>query len=108
MNSHPAVFESAAFGVESHLSEEDVKICVQLNQGATAAAPELSDFCAARLASFMVPRYLEIVASFPRTISDKIDKAPLRAAGAKPTDWDRESAAGAGAGAGAATVRPTA
>ena len=91
MNGHPAVFESAAFGVRSSVSEEDVKICVLLNQGATASPEELGAYCAARLAAFMVPRYLEIVTALPWTITDKVDKAPLRAAGVGANDWDRDA-----------------
>lgn len=91
VNAHPAVFESAAFGVKSSVSEEEVKVCVLLNQGAAVRPEELGTFCEARLAGFMVPRYIEIVPQLPRTITDKVDKAPLRAAGVGPATWDRES-----------------
>jgi crotonobetaine/carnitine-CoA ligase len=92
VNAHPAVFESAAFGVPSAVMEEDVKICVLLNQGARVTPAELSRHCAERLPGFMVPRYIEMVDRLPRTVTDKVDKTPLRSAGIGPATWDREAA----------------
>jgi crotonobetaine/carnitine-CoA ligase len=93
VNAHPAVLESAAYGVASEVSEEDVMVSVCLGQGATLDPAELAAHCSARLAGYMVPRYVAIVPDLPRTTTDKVDKARLRATGVGPGTWDRLAAA---------------
>jgi carnitine-CoA ligase len=93
INLHPAVVESAAFGVPSELGEQDVKVAVVLRPGAELTPAELVAYCQQRLPSFMVPRYLEFVGDLPRTPTDKIAKHELRAAGdhgITAGTWDRE------------------
>jgi crotonobetaine/carnitine-CoA ligase len=92
VNAHPAVLESAAYGVASQVSEEDVMVSVCLAQGAVLDPAELAAHCGQRLAGYMVPRYIAIVPDLPRTTTDKVDKAPLRAAGVVPGTWDRLAA----------------
>ena len=96
VNLHPAVLECAAFGVPSELAEEEVKLAVVRASGAELSEPELAAFCAARLPSFMVPRYIEFVGELPRTPTDKVAKHALRAMGdhgLTPSTWDRTRAA---------------
>jgi carnitine-CoA ligase len=96
VNLHPAVVESAAYGVPSELGEEDVKLTVVRAPGSDLSAPELAAYCAAKLPSFMVPRYIEFVGELPRTPTDKVAKHELRARGdhgITPGTWDREQAA---------------
>jgi crotonobetaine/carnitine-CoA ligase len=96
INLHPAVVESAAFGVPSELGEEDVKLAVVRAPGSELSAAELAAYCAAKLPSFMVPRYIEFVGELPRTPTDKVAKHELRAMGDQgitPATWDRERAA---------------
>ena len=93
VNMHPAVLESAAFGVPSELEDEDVKVAVVRRPGAEVDAAELAAYCAERLPGFMVPRYLEFVDELPRTPTDKVAKHQLRAAGdhgITPRTWDRQ------------------
>lgn len=93
VNMHPAVLESAAFGVPSELEDEDVKVAVVCRPGAELDAAELAAYCAERLPGFMVPRYLEFVDELPRTPTDKVAKHQLRAAGdhgITPRTWDRQ------------------
>lgn len=94
VNLHQAVLECAAIGVPSELEEEEVKLAVVLRPGASLGHNELAEHCAAKLPSFMVPRYLEFVAELPRTPTDKIAKHELRRAGRKgltDTTWDRDT-----------------
>jgi crotonobetaine/carnitine-CoA ligase len=98
VNGHPAVLESAAYGVSSAVSEDEVMVAVCLNQGATLRPAELAAHCAQHLAGYMVPRFIDIVADLPRTTTDKVNKAPLRALGVTPSTWDREAQAGDGRG----------
>jgi crotonobetaine/carnitine-CoA ligase len=96
VNLHPAIVESAAFGVPSELGEEDVKLAVVRAPGTELSAAELAAYCAAKLPSFMVPRYIEFVGELPRTPTDKVAKHELRARGDQgltPGTWDREQAA---------------
>jgi carnitine-CoA ligase len=98
VNLHPAVQECAAFGVPSELEEEEVKLAVVRVPGAELSEPELAQYCAAKLAAFMVPRYIEFVGELPRTPTDKIAKHALRAMGDRgltPGTWDRERSAAA-------------
>ncbi|TWF77936.1 crotonobetaine/carnitine-CoA ligase [Pseudonocardia hierapolitana] len=96
VNLHPEIVESAAFGVPSELGEEDVKLAVVRAPGSDLSAPGLAAYCAAKLPSFMVPRYIEFVGELPRTPTDKVAKHELRARGDQgitPGTWDREQAA---------------
>lgn len=72
---HPAVAEVAVVGVASELTEQDVKAFVRA--GAPVAPRELRDWCAARLAAFKVPRYLELVAELPHTPTGRVAKPQL-------------------------------
>lgn len=92
---HPAVLEAAVVGVPSELGEEDVKAFVLLRDGAAASASELAGWCAAALAPFKVPRYVEIRDSLPRTPTHRVAKHRLRAEPICPPGClDRESADG--------------
>lgn len=92
VNKFPAVLECAAVGVESELSEEEIKIAVVLKPGQKTTPEELTQYLVGRLPYFMVPRYIEFVAALPRSATDKIQKAALRASGVTATTWDREAA----------------
>ncbi|QXJ22621.1 AMP-binding protein [Actinomadura graeca] len=78
VNLHPQVLECAAFGVPSELGEDDVKLVVVPAEGASPTPEELVEFCRERLPGFMVPRYVELVDSLPRTTTDKVAKYLLR------------------------------
>ncbi len=86
---HPAVLECAVFGVPSELSEEDVKVVAVLRQGAALEPQELVDWCLARMADFMVPRYVEYVDGLPLTETGRVHKFKLKDAGIGAA-WDRE------------------
>jgi len=89
---HPAVLECAAYGVPSELGEDDVMIAVVLRPGQSVPADELVGFCRARMAYFMVPRYVDFRSSLPKTETHRVQKAPLKKAGVTPTTWDAEKA----------------
>lgn len=92
-NAHPMVLESAAIGVPSEfLSDDDVKLCVVIRAGMELEPEDLLAFLAAHLPHHMVPRYVEILPAMPRTPTQKVMKAQLRAAGLTPATWDRKAA----------------
>lgn len=86
---HPGVLDAAAFGVPSDLTEEDVMVAVVPRAGHAVAPPELIEFCVSRMGSHMVPRYVDLVESLPRTPTEKVEKARLREHGVTATTWDR-------------------
>jgi crotonobetaine/carnitine-CoA ligase len=73
---HEAVVEAAAYGVPSPLGEEDVKLDVVLQEAVTVEA--LHVWLSGNLPRFMVPRFLEIRESFPKTPSERVEKYKLK------------------------------
>jgi carnitine-CoA ligase len=74
---HECVLDAAAYGVPSELGEEDVKLDVVLRE--EVAVSELHGWLVENLPRFMVPRYLEVRESFPKTPSERIEKYKLKA-----------------------------
>ncbi len=91
INAHPAVLESAVFGVPSELGEDDVMSVVVLKEGQALTPRELIGHCEARMARFMVPRYLEFRDALPKTGTHRVQKSELKSAGVGPRTWDREA-----------------
>ena len=81
VNAHPAVLESAAVGVPAASGEEELKLCVVPRPAMSLQPPELLSFCRDRLPDFMVPRYIELRQSLPRTATERVCKADLAAEG---------------------------
>jgi crotonobetaine/carnitine-CoA ligase len=92
VNSHPAVLESAAFPVPSEHTEDEVMVAVVAKDGAKLDPVDLIRFLEPRMAYFMVPRYVDIVAALPKTPTGKIQKYELRDQGLTSSTWDREAA----------------
>ncbi len=95
--SHPLVKDVAAVAVknpdlEEAAGDEEVKVCVVLEQGAELDPAELVDYLAGRMPRHWVPRFVEYMDELPRTESHKLKKGDLREAGITPQTWDREKA----------------
>jgi crotonobetaine/carnitine-CoA ligase len=86
---HAAVAEAAVYPVRSELAEDEVMAALVARPGARIDAAELCAFCAARLARFAVPRYIDVVAELPRTENGKVRKVVLRERGVTAATWDR-------------------
>lgn len=89
---HPAVREAAAVGVPSPDSEDDLLVAISLVEGASVEPAQLIEFLRPRVAHFMVPRYIRVLADLPKTPTAKVQKFELRAQGVTPDTWDREKA----------------
>ncbi|GIX48757.1 MAG: hypothetical protein KatS3mg131_2968 [Candidatus Tectimicrobiota bacterium] len=90
INQHPKVLESAAYGIPSELGEDEVMVAVVLQPGERLAPEELIRYCEARMAYFMVPRYVRFVEALPKTGTERTMKYQLKAEGITPDTWDRE------------------
>jgi carnitine-CoA ligase len=89
---HPSVKECAAVGVPSDLDYDDeIKIFV-VSKGREDLTPEdLIIYLVERLPHYMVPRYIQLMDSLPRTPTNKVQKALLKQMSMKDT-WDRKKA----------------
>lgn len=92
MCAYPSIREAAAIAVPSEYGEDEVMAIVAPVPGETLDVVELSEFLAARMPYFMVPRYVRIVDELPKTPSAKVRKAELRKEGVTSDTWDREAA----------------
>ncbi len=90
VNDHDAVAESAAIGVPSDLTEEEVMVVVVLQEGAELEPEALLDFCQDRLPHFAVPRYVRFAGELPKNHAQRIQKQELRGEGVTSETWDRE------------------
>lgn len=91
VDSHPAVLESAAIGVKSELTEEDVMVHVVLKPGAILNAEDLHAYCKLVAPRFMVPRYIAYAENLPKTPTQKVEKFKLKALGIHVATFDAES-----------------
>ena len=61
---------------------------------ARAEAAELASSCEGRRPAFAVPRYAEILSALPKTPTEKVQKAKLRAIGITRATFDRAGVTG--------------
>ncbi len=89
---HDAVTECAVIAVaaEAEAGEDEVMAYLVLSSDVDPA--QLWDFCTGRIPAFAIPRYLRIVDQLPKTPSERVQKAQLRALGITPDTHDRLSA----------------
>lgn len=91
VDTHAAVMMSAAVAVPSDLGDEDILLYVLPKPGTEIDPAELCAYLAGRMAPFMVPRHVRVVAALPLTPTEKVAKTGLsRALDAQV--WTRPSA----------------
>lgn len=84
---HPSIAECAVIGVENDIGDQDLKLYVRLNAGASFAPLALVQWAEPRMPRFQIPRYIAAIDAFPKTPSERIRKELLP----KTTDgWDLE------------------
>ncbi len=76
---HPDIAEAAVIGVQSELSEEDVKAFITVVPGAAVDLVSVHAFVRERVAAFKVPRFIEIVDELPHTPTGRLAKHRLPA-----------------------------
>lgn len=87
---HPDVREAAAIPVPSELGEDEVMLVVVPVAGGLDPLALLR-FMEPRVAAYMLPRYIRIVAELPKTPTAKVEKHRLRSEGVTADTWDREA-----------------
>ncbi|MEA3442731.1 MAG: AMP-binding protein [Chloroflexota bacterium] len=78
INSHPKVSYSAVIGIPAGIADEEVKAYVVLKRDESLPYEELVQWCAAHLADFKVPRYLEYRDDLSRNALDRVRKEVLK------------------------------
>lgn len=87
---HPDIVESAAFGIASEFTEEDIMVVAFRRAGSTVDAAGLLEHFRTSAPRHMVPRYIEITdAPLPRTPTEKVARSVLRQRGLGPATFDR-------------------
>jgi acyl-coenzyme A synthetase/AMP-(fatty) acid ligase len=71
------VAEAAVIGVEDPIDGSAIKAFVAPRAGATLTEQEVRQHCRANLENYMVPKFVEICQSLPKTESGKIKKSAL-------------------------------
>jgi crotonobetaine/carnitine-CoA ligase len=82
------ILESAVVGVPNQQGEEDLKLLVIPRDGRSIDLEQLRRLCERDLPEWMVPRYLEIRSTFPKTPTQKIEKFRLKEEGIGPACAD--------------------
>jgi fatty-acyl-CoA synthase len=75
---HPKVQDVQVFGVPDHRYGEELCAAIILRDGASATEEEIRAFCQGQIAHYKVPRYVRFVASFPTTVTGKVQKFIMR------------------------------
>jgi len=76
--SHPDVLEAAVIGSPDSEWGELTKAVVVLKEGSGTQGQELIQFCKDRLASYKVPKSVNLVSALPHTNLGKVDKQKLK------------------------------
>jgi crotonobetaine/carnitine-CoA ligase len=89
---HPEIVESAAFGIPSEFTEEDIMVVAVRKAGSSIGPADLAAHFARLAPRHMIPRYLEITDTLlPRTPTEKIARSELRQKGVTAATFDRGS-----------------
>lgn len=87
---HPYIVESAAFGIPSEFTEEDIMVVAVREAESTIKPADLVAHFAELAPRHMIPRYIEITDTpLPRTPTEKIARSELRQRGVTSMTFDR-------------------
>jgi len=75
---HPAVSDVSVFGLPDEKLGEIVCAWIRLKPGASVTEDEVRDYCRGRIAHYKVPAHVRVVASFPMTVTGKLQKFRMR------------------------------
>lgn len=72
------VAETAVIGVPDDIFGQAIKAFVVRQKSGTITEQDVVKYCSKNLEPFMVPKYVELIESFPKSPSGKIDKKQLK------------------------------
>jgi fatty-acyl-CoA synthase len=76
---HPSIQDVQVIGVPDAKYGEELMACIILKPGAgPLTADDLAEYCRGKLAHYKIPRYIDVRASFPMTVSGKVRKVDMR------------------------------
>jgi carnitine-CoA ligase len=90
VSAHPAIAECVVIAHAAGAGEDDIRLVAVLKAGSALAPAELHAWLRERLPKFMLPRYIEFVATLPRTGTNKVEKTRLVQQGLGAGAWDAE------------------
>lgn len=91
---YPGVAEVVVVGVPSELGEHEIKAFILPAHDATLDPAAVVAWCLPRMAAFKVPRFIEFVDDFPRSVTKREIERGVLAKLPNDRAWDRESAMG--------------
>lgn len=75
---HPKILEAAVFSTPDPILGEEIMACIIPKAGESIKAEEVVDYLIPKLARNKIPRYIQFVDDFPRSVIGKILKRDLR------------------------------
>jgi len=75
---HPDIADVQVIGVPDARYGEEVMAWIRIRPGASVSTESVREFCRDRIAHYKIPRYVQITAEFPMTVTGKIQKYKLR------------------------------
>jgi crotonobetaine/carnitine-CoA ligase len=92
VRAHPKIADVAAHAVPATMTEDDIKVCLVLADGAAVTPAELFAFFGEALPYFAIPRYVEVLDALPREVTSmRVRKVELRERGVTERTWDLEA-----------------
>ena len=73
------VSEAAIIGVDDEILGQAIKAFVVLTKGVSLTEKDITKYCSRHMENFMVPKYVELRDSLPRSSHGKVDKKRLKA-----------------------------
>lgn len=95
VSSYPDVKESAAIGIKADsggYAEDELMIVIIPKKGKKMDPAKLLKFLEPKMPYFMIPRFIRVVKSLPKTGTQRVQKNKLREQGITKDTWDREKA----------------
>ncbi|WP_343675810.1 AMP-binding protein [Paraburkholderia heleia] len=90
LRNHPAIAEVVVVGVQAEIGEDDIKAFIIPIEGDRPIASEIVSWCREKLAAFKIPRYIEFIDAFPRSLAKgEIERGVLKKM-SHDNAWDRE------------------
>jgi acyl-CoA synthetase (AMP-forming)/AMP-acid ligase II len=72
------IIEAAVIGISDEILGQAVKAYIVLEKGSQLTENDILRYCSQHLEDFMVPKYIEILPSLPKTMTGKISKKMLQ------------------------------